>query len=50
VIIAMRDEIARMKSCNEEQAVEHLMAVIFFRCCFEYCIKRNRQRLIVESI
>jgi len=26
-IIAMREEISRMKGCNEEEAVEHLMQV-----------------------
>ena len=33
VIIAMREEISRMKSCNEEQAVEHLMQVCHFWEC-----------------
>ena len=28
IIIAMREEISRMKGCNEEDAVEHLMQVI----------------------
>ena len=29
-IIAMREEISRMKGCDEEEAVEHLMQVCLF--------------------
>ena len=35
-IIAMREEISRMKSCNEEIAVEHLMQVIYL--ILNFCI------------